>query len=414
MRKHTVIDENSSLGWISTTDVVLIVLVASVAIAASWSDAGNQLTTEYAVLQQDNQKIQEKVKELQEEQSLLLKKQGKLLDDINQLQLKHQAELSKYQQEIQQLKKLNLTLIANVKEMQDQVLLLNNKLTAIQQQYSDLKTRHSKLKTEYDELALNHMQISLLQKKLTDANEAIAKLTAKNKDLISNEQSYIAEVARLKDEIQELKAESAKNNIARDLLGLKGKLQRVAIVLDTSTSMLSTYEVKGPNPYPDIFNDQLTANPWDAVVQVSTTWIKQLQMQECILITYDKEVNIHYPNDNQIAAIKGSSDLESQRRQKLIDIIKTIKIEQGKGTNTRAALQAAYDFNPDTIILFTDGAPNTGNEATLVLKEAQEIVQMLKPNVPINAIGMGNYFDPDLANFLRAITIKSNGHFFGR
>jgi hypothetical protein len=66
--------------------------------------------------------------------------------------------------------------------------------------------------------------------------------------------------------------------------------------------------------------------------------------------------------------------------------------------------------------LFTDGAPNDGHSAVFDPKIAEQIYTLCKahPDVPINAVGLGDYFKPELSQFLLRIAETTGGTFLGR
>jgi hypothetical protein len=96
-------------------------------------------------------------------------------------------------------------------------------------------------------------------------------------------------------------------------------------------------------------------------------------------------------------------------------------------TDTLAALQTAYRYtNVDTIILFTDGkperAPRNGSRQESIggrgSKEMIKDIHLLCTNrvqiIPVNTVGLGDYFSPDLAGFLRQVANETKGTFIGR
>ena len=183
--------------------------------------------------------------------------------------------------------------------------------------------------------------------------------------------------------------------IRREIVGLKGKLERVAVLFDTSSSMK-----KG--------------NRWELARNVVATWLNYLPINECVLITFKSSVNIFPPNGSfwDMRGTQGETN-----RKSLLEILKSINASGG--TDTLAALKKAYSYkNVDTIILFTDGEPSVEGFSIeeLTEKEIPKIFELCKkhPDVTINTVGLGNYFEAKLSSFLINIAKETGGVFIGR
>jgi predicted nucleic acid-binding Zn-ribbon protein len=128
-------------------------------------------------------------------------------------------------------------------------------------------------------------------------------------------------------------------------------------------------------------------------------------------------------------------------RKLLTSLVAALPKPEG-GTNTLKALNSAYAIDGVTnILLFTDGEPGLLNEQItrtereklrlagvrvkppdfpaqrgwvqdMLSKQKEEFRMAGKAFPPINAIGIGNYFDPDLSSFLRMISEEQTGGSF--
>jgi hypothetical protein len=130
------------------------------------------------------------------------------------------------------------------------------------------------------------------------------------------------------------------------------------------------------------------------------------------LIVFSGEVTT-YPADGSLVRITGENG--AANRKFLMDQLKSVKPDGW--TNTYAAMQKAYSYQGlDTIILFSDGAPTLENAGTFDPQHAERVYSLcrLHGNIPVNAIGLGNYFDQDLSTFLRTISKITGGTFLGR
>jgi hypothetical protein len=90
-------------------------------------------------------------------------------------------------------------------------------------------------------------------------------------------------------------------------------------------------------------------------------------------------------------------------------------ISPGGWTNTYGALQKAYEYDVDTILLLSDGAPSKSDSGRFDPALAEQIYQLCRQhgNIPVNTIGLGNYFDKDMSTFLRTVASVTGGTFRG-
>jgi hypothetical protein len=85
-------------------------------------------------------------------------------------------------------------------------------------------------------------------------------------------------------------------------------------------------------------------------------------------------------------------------------------------TNTYAALQKAYQYDVDSILLFSDGAPSLSSSGIFEPAAAKQIYELCRahPSIPINTVGLGNYFDQNASSFLMSLAKITNGTFRGQ
>jgi len=274
-------------------------------------------------------------------------------------------------------------------------------------QAADLDKANRKLAEKELELdRLNH-QIASLERRMEAYLETVRSSERAKEDNDQSLRQVRQELREEKDrlslanlELEKLRneaayAESDRKKINRELIGLKGELKRTAILIDASGSM--------------------AGQRWIDAVNVMEIWLEQLPMSEAFLVVFNHAC-AELPQKGQ-----GFFDLSGREskanRKRMIDYLRGIT--PVGGTFTRGALELTYmdpDRPVDTIILFTDGAPNTGLEATIVPAEAEAIYRLVEANsgVVINAIGVGNYFEKDLSEFLMKIAQISKGTFLGR
>jgi len=215
-------------------------------------------------------------------------------------------------------------------------------------------------------------------------------------------QGLTAEKARLQQALgaSELKRqaellEEGRNN--RELLGLTGRLDRIAVLFDASGSM-----------------GQATASGsdrWDEAQETAAKWLQHLNVEQCVLIVYSSVVRT-FPEDGSLADLRGRSG--KANRDLLLKCVKAVS--PGGWTNTYDALRKAYQYDVDTILLFSDGAPSSSDSGVYDPAMAKRIYDLCRvhPRIPIHTVGLGNYFQRDTSTFLMSLAEISNGTFRGQ
>jgi hypothetical protein len=189
--------------------------------------------------------------------------------------------------------------------------------------------------------------------------------------------------------------EEGRNN--RELVGLTGRLERVAILFDASGSMRQAGTSAG-------------GDRWAEAQAIAATWLTHLNVKECVLIVFSTSVRT-FPEDGALAIVHGESGQVT--RDSLLKHLTAIT--PGGWTNTHEALLKAYEYDIDSILLFTDGAPSKSASGVFDAALAEEIYNLCRAhaNIPIHTIGLGNYFDANAATFLQSVANLTNGSFRG-
>jgi hypothetical protein len=149
---------------------------------------------------------------------------------------------------------------------------------------------------------------------------------------------------------------------------------------------------------------------WAEAQEIAATWLQHLNVRHCVLIVFSKNVRT-FPEDGSLADLRG--DDGKARRESLLQQLKAIS--PGGWTNTYGALQKAYEYDVDTILLLSDGAPSKSDSGRFDPALAEQIYQLCRQhgNIPVNTIGLGNYFDKDMSTFLRTVASVTGGTFRG-
>lgn len=263
---------------------------------------------------------------------------------------------------------------------------------------ADATFRHAELIRKIDTL---EKQLKETKQKLEVAESRNAELPAKidalEKQLKSMEQERdlaLAEERKLRHQLKETKQElvEAQNQpvkteqvVRKELLGLKGKLENVGILLDRSSSMK-----KG--------------NRWEESIQIVKTWLNLLPIENCFLIPYNDNPDTF--QTNKYLPVSGPNG--KRNRNWLIKQIRDI--QPTGGTHIIRALAKAYEYpNLQTIILFTDG--RSGN-----MEKIRQLCRNEKQSrgVTVNVVAIGDYFEEEIGEFLRNVAKETGGAFIGR
>jgi hypothetical protein len=241
--------------------------------------------------------------------------------------------------------------------------------------------------------------------KADDYLDRLRRAAALFKDMDENKKLLQLEIQALKTQLanalDDLKAteqqlvqqRTREKTINRELVGLRGELQRVAILFDSSGSMSQS-------------------GRWEEVQHIAATWLDHLEVDECVLIVFASNATA-FPADGSMIRVSGPEGDEN--RAKLMTHLQSVQPEGW--TNTLAAMKMAYSYEGlDTIILFSDGAPTYANTGKFHAQSAEQIYALCRQHedIPVNAIGLGNYFDQELSTFLRTVASLTGGTFVGR
>ena len=237
-------------------------------------------------------------------------------------------------------------------------------------------------------LANKNEEFRLLKEKdylaLKEKEEAIRLLGIEAADVLKDRdarmQTTTGELADVKLQLETLRLKIAgQPAVHRELVGLKGSFKRVALLFDTSGSM----------------NRE---GRWELACGVVSAWLNHFDMDQCVLILFSTNAQA-LPANGTFVPLRGPDG--QRNKAKLLEKLQSVKPDGG--TNTLAALQIAYRYpDLDTILLFTDGEPNDGNSAGFDPQIAEKIYTLCRQHrdIPVNTIGLGDYFRPELSHFL--------------
>jgi len=456
-------------GWIASNDVTLFTMVLVVVIAlflhskvAKGTRESVQLTGEKATLAANLQSTASELDSVsdlldrtsqtlqltQAERDQLQKQLVEKLEQLAQLNakldvaLKEKGQLSEQRESLlktkEQLAAQQASLIEERSSLNTTNASLRERLDALSTQLADkiaaleeVEKQRDRLKKQADQL---DAIVAALKQKLEGVNvdlaeargradaaitASAAKVEELEKQLAAGDKTaeeYLAQLKRATELLQGLKLEKQQLEVAlskaehqrqlelleegrhnRELLGLKGRMQRVAVLVDASGSMRQAGATGA-------------GDRWAEAQAIAAKWLQHLSVEQCVLIVFSSQVRT-FPEDSSLADLRG--DAGKARREALLQQLKAV--EPKGATNTLDALRKAYQYDVDTILLFSDGAPSKADTGQFDPAIAQQIYQLCREhrNIPINTIGLGDYFDDNMATFLQTVAKNTGGKFHG-
>ena len=254
-----------------------------------------------------------------------------------------------------------------------------------------------------DDLARNNAELAEFRRRLPELEDQNRSLSNR---LVATLRSLVVLNGELEKARNEVTNRTFEGEIRQELLSLKGgaaggSLSNVVVLLDRSSSM-----------------EAENGRRWRDATNVVNTWLSYLPIKNCVLVTFNDQCRV-FPTDGSWLRINQTN------RNTLVAQLNGLEPEGF--TDTLAALQTAYRYtNVDTIILFTDGKPelaprNGSRQESMGGRGSREMIKqihLLCTNrvhiIPINTVGLGDYFNPDLAGFLRQVANETKGTFIGR
>ena len=174
--------------------------------------------------------------------------------------------------------------------------------------------------------------------------------------------------------------------VAKELLGLKGKLSKVVFLLDRSSSMANS-------------------GRWETAAATVTDWLKHLGMDQVAIITFG----------TQVEAFPDAGSFLPADDPRLVEFVQ--KVPVSGQTATFGALYLAFSeyADCDTFLVFTDGEPSPGYTGNTDKSAVIRLVKdQLKPSQTINVIGIGDYFSKSMRDFVKSLANHGRGAFIGR
>jgi predicted nucleic acid-binding Zn-ribbon protein len=408
--------EGMLIGWISMSEALLtgfalMLVVALAAIARlhqlqeKTNKAISELTGERDLLQKQLARASQDLR-IREADCLALerdnKKAEKAIDALQKDLTQARVELARTRKALAGLEKEKESLLAVRKDLLREVARLEEDLRARETQLAEARKTLARVQGQLRSALAARLELEKEKARLEKVLAGVSNLPTRVKEI----QKQLVEArakadlvqkqanARVEDLETALKtARSREKQVHKELIGLEGKLHKVVLIFDASGSMN-------------------TGERWPAAIQVVETWLRHLEVDECALLVFSTDVSV-FPREGGYLNLRGEE--AAKNRTDMINWLKHFK--PAGGTNTLAALRKAYKYRAvDTIILFTDGAPNDGKSSAYDLQIGRQIFQECAKHkdIPVNTIGLGDYFKDELSHFLMEVARITGGTFLGR
>ena len=408
-RRNRRVDGDEVAGWIAMTDVFSLFAVVAIGVGAAQIAELNHrhanLPGDWTSIVTQNVELLQRVNELKEELAKLKLEHQSLQKEKERLD----GALKTAAVALEAEKATSGRLRAEVMALEQRLEKLKNvsaRIDAFELELADCKREKQRLSTENATLSMKvgtlEAEISALRIELSAQGNRIKELSKAMLELKVKLDAITGERDLLKKENKRLSDLIKSNGVGeaelrRQLLGLEGDLKRVVFVLDRSGSM----DAKDP---------RAGVNRWDDAISTIDAWLRYLAVDEAALIVFSSGVEV-FPPDGKWVSISQTGPAPL--------LAGLADLKPSGATNTLAALKRAYGYpGLDTVILFTDGAPDSGRDGGV--GTSADILQFATAQreagskVRIHVVGIGDYFSGSMRDFLLRLSGENGGTFIGR
>lgn len=409
-------DGEDAAGWIAMTDLFSLFAVVAIGIgAAQIAKLSKQLSSmpgdwtsvvrEHADFRARISVLESELKTLRGERDRLLEERDKLADELRLITdalAKERDASAVLRSEVERLTDLLKDSERRLAALAD----AEGRIRRLEQELKEAAARELELESERKLLA---ERIKTLEEEVAEARATVEAARAQLKEVQALLAESRAELEKLRSDLAALRAENdglrgklssigrGEAELRRQLLGLDGTLGRVVFVLDRSGSM-------------DVKDNRTGRDRWSDAISTIDAWLRYLAVDEAALVVFSGGVDVFPPDGRWVAIPQEGPDplLEG-----LKDLTPT------GATNTLDALRRAYRYpGVEVVILFTDGAPDTGRDGGV--GTAEDILRFVGnqkaagSKVRIHTVGIGDYFSPRMRDFLLRLSGETGGTFIGR
>lgn len=359
------------------------------------------------------------------------KKIGGLVDELNQarehyadLEEKHEDAKRRSAEEAERgrenLAKLKNDANAKIAELEKDLLGAKDALKAANEESNLRQNAYDKAKRDYEkresdlkskvanlETALAKMTagIAMTDKRLTDSERDNIVLRESGREVLGKLKAGEREIAQLRSQLQ-------------GIVGLKGPMKNVAFIFDTSDSMTWLITPTGTEK-----SSPIAIARFAEYKALLASWVEHLSFDAFTIVTIGDKAG-------EVPDWAGKlAPGDAEHRRVAVEFVKAL--DASGSTNTMAALKLTLEQmeGVDTVVLFSDGAPNDEQNRPVRADSQEAIIATTRvldylrtsnrdangrPTVVINTIAMGEYLNAIYGKFLQDMAKENGGVFIGR
>lgn len=397
-------------------------LLAASSSASEWRNKFQTLSIAYEMVERERDFAR---KLAAERQQSLDKIQRALALSDEQLK-KLEADLKNTKSDLVSTKKINLDLLAKIAALKDDIA---TRQTEADKQLAQLKLTEENARKLEKLLDALQIDVKDVQNKLK-TNELQLKMREQDAKELANLKTLLAALTAERDQLKDKAAAGTKERAALDLriASLQAEAeQRFAGIQLTGENVIFLIDISGSMAMKD--EDILDPDKWPFLCETVMKLMKSIPtMQRFQVILFSDKTSYLFGNRNVWLKYEGPETATLTR-----DALKKVKVDGG--TNMHDAFEEAFRYRKiklDTIYLFSDGLPNSGEGLPANLAKASEAQrsqhlskfvrdklkndwnkkQADQNDVRINAVGF--FFEsPDVGAFLWALAREHRGNFVG-
>ncbi len=404
-------------GWISTADVFIFGSIFLTLFAVSSLQKRDASLIELEMKTNALSRVSDELTQQQNETSRLTTALAKEKENFQATGRDEKQQDNQLQKQIRDLRaaqmKLNAELAASTKSVGDgqkQRTILGSELRKAKVEIRSITNSAIQAEKSFTEQLSNaKIQIDDLKDKLIRLDEQLdkeKKARKRDQETVAFLQEKIRESEKER-EVADRTARATQRKLNNKLVGLRGELKKVVLMVDVSGSMT-------------------TQNNWQPTLATIGRWVENLDVEQASLITFGTKAE-------ELFAMQKLTDLSRDRLLRRLSSIEPA----AEATNFLAAFQKAYEIaDLDTIIIFSDGLPSVDvNGIKLIAggglpqeefdrrqKQNYDSVRAVQkrilemanahPKVAINAIGLGpQVANKEVGNLLNQLAFENNGIF---
>jgi hypothetical protein len=405
-------EQDESVGWISMTDLMVVIVIVAVSTAGAvgfgWSRYRKSMSEDLANWKSRAEEQSKGAQEASDRASALVAELAARKAELAEIKLRLGREISDLRAQLA------------AKTGPDSVeSTLRAQLDATRSRASAAESANAAAQRD---LALARGELAKAQVLVEGAKSAtkreapqLAVLEQRVAEVVAEKVRVELELAAALKELEDhkrrgrdltariAKADTGDRQMRQEILGISGSLERVVFLVDQSGSMRGDSE------------------RWNSALKVVHTWIDHLPVREAALIWFSSDV-VRFPAVGMVRLT------DEEGKGALLRELNSPR-DGGGSTSFKQAIDAAFSYEGATaIVLFTDGKPDSGADASISGEPAEvEIPRYVQSKrdgmrtrlkdaqIPrLHVVAVGDYFRRNAAQFLIELSKQGGGTFIGR